>query len=141
MKRRILVVDDQLAMRELLKFRLVKRGYDVVTAKDEREFWNSALDVRPDLIILDVLLDNRLGTEIYDSFLNFGLDPNIPVIFITALVEKQSPKRIKSGAKYALFSKPFDFDKLMRTATKFLNESKDSITEDGRKYAKGGHRR
>ncbi len=139
MKKKILVVDDQMAMRELLKFKLVKRGYEVFTAKDEREFWNLALDAKPDLIILDVLLDNKLGTEIYDSLLNFGLDPNVPVIFITALVEKQSPKRLKSGAKYALFSKPFDFEKLMRTVVKFLNHSQASVTEA--KYAKGTARR
>lgn len=139
MKKKILVVDDQLAMRELLKFRLIKRGFDVVTAKDEREFWNSALDDKPDLIILDVLLDNKLGTEIYESLLNFGLDPNIPVIFITALVEKQSPKRVKSGAKYALFSKPFDFDKLMRTVTKFLSHSEALISE--RRHVKEHQRR
>lgn len=139
MKKKILVVDDQMAMRELLKFKLVKRGYEVFTAKDEREFWNLALDSKPDLIILDVLLDDKLGTEIYDSLLNFGLDPNVPVIFITALVEKQSPKRLKSGAKYALFSKPFDFEKLMRTIVKFINHSEPSERES--KFAKGTSRR
>lgn len=140
MKKKILVVDDQMAMRELLKFKLVKHGFDVLTAKDEREFWNLALESKPDLIVLDVLLDDKLGTEIYDSLLNFALSPNIPVIFITALVEKQVPKRVKSGAKYTLFSKPFNFEKFMWTVTKFLSDSEQHTTSET-KFIRQGHRR
>lgn len=129
MKKKILVVDDELAIRELLKFRLSRRGFDILTARDEREFWDQALNEKPDLIILDILLHNKLGTDVYDALLNFGLDPNIPVIFITALVEKQSPKKVQAGAKYALFSKPFDFDKLVRMVNKFIVDSERGAEE------------
>lgn len=114
MSKKILVVDDEKPIRELLKHKLTLRGFDVVLAKNEKEFSDMALNEKPEIIILDIWLKDKIGTNIYNRLLNNGLDPNIPVIFITALVSDQ-PKELPSefpGRKYALFSKPFDFDKL-----------------------------
>jgi len=42
------------------------------------------------------------------------LNPNIPVIFITALLEDRPPSHARPGIKYALYGKPFDFNELMK---------------------------
>lgn len=112
-KKKILVVDDDRKILDLLQFKLSVHGYDVLTAKDEKEFFSQAFDGKPDLLILDIWLKHRLGTELYDSLLSFGFDTEVPVIFITALIENSPPKRISSGGKFALFSKPFDFEQLL----------------------------
>lgn len=109
----ILVVDDEKPIRELLRHKLSLRGFEVVTAKNEKEFWEYSFRQKPDLIILDLWLKNKIGSDVYDNLLHFGFDSEVPVIFITALVEG-FPKTYSSvpGKKYALYSKPFDFEKL-----------------------------
>lgn len=114
MKKRILVVDDDWAILELLKFRLSHRGFEVVTAENEQEFWDQALGKKPHLIILDIWLQDKIGTQVYQRLLEAGLDQEIPVIFITALIEEQQQTRASHGGRYALYSKPFDFEALMK---------------------------
>ena len=112
--KKILVVDDEKPIRELLRHKLSIRGFEVETAKNGKEFSENALAHKPDLIILDIWLRNKMGTDIYYHLLQEGFDPAIPVIFITALVEgypKEAPR--VSGRKCALYSKPFDFEKLV----------------------------
>ena len=121
MQKRILVVDDEMPIREFLKFKLSKRGFEVITAKNEKEFWDNAINQTPDLIILDIWLKNKVGTDVYNDLLDFGFSPEIPVIFITALVEDQFPKKSTPAGKYALYSKPFDFEKLMTGIHNLLN--------------------
>ncbi len=134
MKKRILVVDDEWSIRELLKFRLSQRGFEVSTAKDEAEFMQQVTNQPPHLILLDIWLGGKIGTDIYSHLLQKGLASNLPVIFITALVENPPPKRATSGGRYSLFAKPFDFEELMEEIHRLLasadvQESKDSVSK------------
>lgn len=122
MKKRILVVDDEWAILELMKFRLRRRGFEVMTAKDEKEFMELALTGKPDLIILDVWLMDKIGTEIYNDLLNVGFDAEAPVIFITALAEEGSMRHAVRGGKYALYGKPFDFEELVKEIRRLLGD-------------------
>ena len=85
-KKKILIVDDEWAILELLKFKLARLGYAVITAGTEKEFWKRAFAEKPDLVILDIWLKNKLGTDIYENMLQFGFNPKTPVIFISALI-------------------------------------------------------
>ena len=70
MKKKILVVDDESSVLELLRIKLVKRGFDVITAKNEEEFFDSAFKEKLGLIILDIWLgDEGNGTKLYDDAL------------------------------------------------------------------------
>src|SRR5437868_7284951 len=127
MKRKILVVDDEWAILELLRIKLEKKGFDVITARNEKEFFEQVFKSRPDLIILDIWLGNEGGgTKLYDQALDGGLDPEVPVIFISALVEEGAPpKRASKGGRFALYGKPFDFN-LMLEDIFCLTNSEDS---------------
>lgn len=126
MKKRILVVDDEWAILELLKFKLLKRGYHVVTAKDENEFCEQAMAQRFDLIILDIWLRDKIGTDVYHHLLGAGLDPEIPVIFITALMEEgHTPARAGEGRKFALYGKPFNFEEFMEEVKRLVHNSSE----------------
>ena len=114
MKKRILIVDDESSILELLRYKLSNRGFEIVTATNAWEFWGEALSIRPDLIILDIWLKGKLGTEVYNELLTNGLDPDIPVIFITALLDDRPVSHARPGIKYALYGKPFNFDELMK---------------------------
>lgn len=117
---RILVVDDEWSILELLKFRFKRRGYEVFTAHDSDEFVEQAFRVKPDVIILDIWLRNRLGTEVYDELLRLGFDSDTPVIFITALVDQQTSNHVSPRGKFAFYSKPFDFEDLLLDVKRLL---------------------
>jgi DNA-binding response OmpR family regulator len=110
-RKRILAVDDDALTLKLLKVRLAKNGYEVLTARSEREFWQHAFDPAVTLIILDLCVKDRLGTDIYGSLLEFGMNRNIPVIFITGLEEGCLPAEVRDSGRPCL-KKPIDFEKL-----------------------------
>jgi len=120
MKKRILILDDEWAILELLRIKLVRYGFEVATARNEREFWTLAFEKRPDLLILDIWLGNQgESTRLYDDAVRAGFDSNVPVIFISALVEDGSPpKRPSDGGRFVLYGKPFDFDLLLEDIRK-----------------------
>lgn len=127
MKQKILVVDDEKPIRELLRHKLSVIGFDVAVAKNGEEFRKFSFTEKPDLIILDIWLNNRMGPDIYHEMLEAGFNGNVPVIFITALVEGE-PKnpQMLPGKKYALYSKPFDFDRLEEEIKYLLGQKEEN---------------
>jgi two-component system OmpR family response regulator len=80
---RVLVVDDELTIRELLTGSLRFAGYDVVTAASGAEALRAATSERPDLMLLDVMLPAGDGFEVLRRLRSAG-GPDVPVIFLTA---------------------------------------------------------
>lgn len=113
MRPKILVVDDERSMQELLKNTLSLSGFDVSIAGNDVEFRNQAFSQRPDVIILDLMLGDKDGTEVYSSLLAEGLDSAIPVVFISALAQDLPPTPPRADRKYALIGKPFDPEELV----------------------------
>lgn len=121
MKKRILVVDDDFMIRELLKAKLSKLDFEVVTAGNEKEFWERTFTAKPDLIILDILLKNKNGPSVYQNLVDFvNLDPDIPVIFISALLNKEMALPAPSGGPYTFLTKPLDFETLAEEINRLL---------------------
>lgn len=81
-KARILVVDDEIAVRRILNTRLSMIGYDIITAADGDEaleiFWRE----RPDLVILDVMMPKRDGYYVCQEIRR---ESETPIIMLTAL--------------------------------------------------------
>lgn len=83
MAKKILVVDDEKDIVDLLKYNLTKEGYQVLTAYDgERAIELSKH--QPDLILLDVMLPEVDGFEVIKTIRKHKLTENLPVIFLTA---------------------------------------------------------
>jgi len=122
MKKRILILDDDWSICELLTFRLMRQGYQVTAVKDIESFYEKAFDEKPDLIILDIWLGHGLGTEVYHELLQKGFNADIPIVFISALIEDETlPSLSKQGRRFALFGKPFVFGDLLSEVRKLLN--------------------
>jgi len=121
-KKQILVVDDELEMRMAIKLRLEASGYEVHTATDGMEGLNAARRLKPDLIILDVMLPKMNGYKI-SRFLKFDEEyKHIPVIMLTALAgEDDKNTGVETGAN-AYVTKPFDSASLVDTVRRFLSE-------------------
>lgn len=112
MKTRILLVDDEPDLLEILADTLEGEGFETVLAPSAKEFCDKALACKPDLIILDIDLGGHNGPEIYDLLLRKGLDSRIPVIFLSGLIEV-TDRVIPEGRRYMLHAKPFDPVKLV----------------------------
>ncbi|MBM3420637.1 MAG: response regulator transcription factor [Bacteroidetes bacterium] len=87
---RLLVADDEPDVREFLAYNLSREGYEVVTAADGREAVAKALEIRPHLIILDVMMPVMDGVEACNELRSHkGLDSPI-ICFLTARGEDYS---------------------------------------------------
>lgn len=84
MARKILVVDDEQDILDLLQFNLETEGFDILTALDGDAALELAENEQPDLVILDVMLPGKDGWEVLREMRRNGKTQNIPVIFLTA---------------------------------------------------------
>lgn len=110
---KVLVVDDDPEILQLLELTLLSSGYDAMLARDADEFRTKVWIMKPDLIILDIMLGEDNGPEIYDKLLGQGFDPDVPIIFLSALASDRPAVAPQEGRRYALIGKPFDPDKLV----------------------------
>lgn len=86
MKRTVLVVDDEKNIVDILKYNLEKEGYDVLCAFDGKEGLDSALNEKPDLILLDVMLPYINGFDVCSEIRK--KDKLTPIIMLTAREEE-----------------------------------------------------
>lgn len=85
MPRRILVIDDKKELRTLLKQYLTQEGFEISTAGDGQEGLFIARQVKPDLIILDLMMPDMGG---YDFMRSYIREANSPIIILTAKLEE-----------------------------------------------------
>ena len=111
---RILIVDDDSEIYESLAELLASEGFEPVWAKNAEEFKAQAFSHKPALIILDILLGRDNGTQTYNKLLLEGFDRKVPVVFLSGLVENYGTAPVLPGRTYALHSKPFKYEELLR---------------------------
>lgn len=124
MKPRILVIDDEVDLVNLLQYNLTKSGYDVISAYDG----NSALDLawthRPDLLILDLMLPDRSGYDICKEIKQDDTLKNTPIIMLTARSsENDRITGFESGAEDYVI-KPFSPKELVLRVKTILARTK-----------------
>ncbi|MGG4265608.1 response regulator transcription factor [Peribacillus simplex] len=82
MSKKILVVDDEQSIVTLLQYNLEQAGYSVVTALDGKQGLQAAVDIRPDLVVLDLMLPKMDGLEVCKQLRQQKI--NIPILMLTA---------------------------------------------------------
>ena len=90
MPKRILVVDDEADVVELLAFNLRQAGYDVTVANSGESGLNSALAQPPDLIVLDVMLPEIDGFAICEILRRQTGTAHVPIILLTACASEDA---------------------------------------------------
>ena len=113
----ILVGDDDPSLRELIRAVLGPR-YRFVEAADGREVLALARDVRPDLIVLDVMLPGLSGIEVLDELRADAAVSSTPVVVITAWSHAEVDARAAGADRFV--SKPFDPDDLSNAVEELL---------------------
>ncbi len=89
-KKRILIVDDEPDILEVLKFNLEKEGYEVLTASNGEEGVELAGQIRPDLIILDIMMPKMDGVEVCRMLRKQPIFDQTVIAFLTARDEDYS---------------------------------------------------
>lgn len=113
MKKKILVVDDELDVAKALKIRLKANGYNVVLAYDSIQGFTIANKEKPDLIILDIMIPGGGGFVVAERLKQSTATHHIPIIFLTGISGGED-RAYKVGATSYLM-KPYQPEKLLET--------------------------
>lgn len=111
-RQKILIVDDEAGMRELLNDLLADMGCDLFFAEDGTEGFEKAIEIRPDVVLLDIMLPGMDGFQICSALRKRPDVAAIPVIMLTGNNPEESARKgIEVGAEDVL-SKPFNMSEL-----------------------------
>jgi two-component system phosphate regulon response regulator PhoB len=130
MKLRVLIVEDEETLIELLEYNFKKEGYTVETATDGESALDKILFKSPDLIILDWMLPKLSGIELCRQIRNTKKIKNIPVIMLTARGEERDRlKGLEMGADDYV-TKPFSINELLARAKAVLKRVRPLFAEE-----------
>ena len=121
-KKRILIVDDEAELVEMLTTRFESSGYDVDCAYNGQECLERVRNNRPDIIILDIMMPKLDGLHVC-RLLKFNEEyQEIPIVFLTARgqdSDKTSGEKV--GADFYIV-KPFDSSDLVKTVDRLVHK-------------------
>lgn len=125
-KNKLLIVDDEIDILNLLEYNFRKSGFNVITAKDGPEAIELAREGKPDLVVLDIMLPNMEGTEVLRRLKSNEATSKIPVIMLTAKGEEVDKiVGFELGAEDYI-TKPFSPRELILRVRAVLKRSKDT---------------
>jgi two-component system OmpR family response regulator len=126
---RILVVDDEDSITELVGMALRYEGFAVATAANGAKALALAADFRPDLVVLDVMLPDQSGMEVCRRMRAGGVEP--PVVFLTArdATEDKISGLTVGGDDYV--TKPFSLAELIARIRAVLRRTKPTLPSSG----------
>lgn len=113
MKRKILVIEDDKAIALALSVRLMANDYNVLSAHDAVTGLKTALQDRPDLIVLDICLPGGGGLVTAEWLRNSGLMEAIPFIVVTASKKPGLRERAEQLGAVGFFEKPYEAQELL----------------------------
>ena len=130
MNLRVLIVEDEKALAEILEYNFKKEGYVVDTASDGEIALDKIIFKTPDLIILDWMLPKLSGIELCRKVRSNKKIKNIPIIMLTARGEEEDRlKGLEMGADDYV-TKPFSINELLARAKAVLKRIRPIFAEE-----------
>lgn len=120
MHEKILVVDDEPDVVELIGFNLRSRGYEVISAKNGIEALLKARRLLPDLVVLDVMMDGIDGLSVCEILRTQPSTKTMPVIIVTAATGEMAKLNSFSAGATDFMTKPFSPQELVRKVGRIL---------------------
>lgn len=125
--KRILVVDDEPEVVELVRNRLEANHYNVISASGGAEGVKKAQQEKPDLVLMDILMPDLSGAEAVKILRTDAATKRIPVIFLTAVIDSMSEENeIGSinidGHFFTAIAKPFKAEPLLAEIEKLIGD-------------------
>ena len=116
----ILVIDDDLGVRLMLRKLFESAGYQVITGEEGQSALEAAWDHKPDLIVSDMDMPINNGYKTIEMFRN---DPDVqaPVIIVSGVVDTRDAKLVLDAGASAFFRKPVDQAALLAKVSELLS--------------------
>ncbi|OGB88095.1 hypothetical protein A3H38_03365 [candidate division WOR-1 bacterium RIFCSPLOWO2_02_FULL_46_20] len=117
---KILIIDDEKDLVEMMTMRLTAMGYDIVGAGNGEEGISLARQAAPDLILLDIMMPGIDGYETLKRLKQEAKTKAIPVVMLTAVGKPDAVSRSLEGGASDYISKPFEPKTLLEKIRKAL---------------------
>jgi two-component system, OmpR family, alkaline phosphatase synthesis response regulator PhoP len=122
--KKILIADDEPDILEILTFNLESEGYEVITAKNGDEALEKAKTIKPDLIILDMMMPGKNGLDVCTILRSQSIFAGTLIIFLTAINDENTEiKSLENGADDYL-TKPISPKVLLSKVSSLLRRIK-----------------
>lgn len=112
MKKRIVVVERERDILEIVTHILTERGFHVIPYQSEQGIFENIVDIMPDAVLLDIVSVSEVGTELCRKIKKFEKTKDIPVIVLST---HRMAHVVKEMCAEEVISKPFDVDQLIST--------------------------
>ncbi len=124
--RKILIVDDAIVARMVLKKILAQSGYEVVgEAEDGLQAIEKFKELKPDIVTMDIVMPEMDGIEATKNIT--GFDPSAKVIITSTMHQKELSLRALEAGACSYIVKPYEADRILRTLDQlFENDDDDS---------------
>jgi two-component system phosphate regulon response regulator PhoB len=130
MRGKILIVEDEAAIRQMVCLALSQAGYECLEAADAKQAQDTIVAQVPDLILLDWMLPQESGVDYARRLRREKLTQNIPIIMLTARTEEEDKvKGLDSGADDYI-TKPFSTRELQARIKALLRRTSPHATEE-----------
>ncbi|MEO0023329.1 MAG: response regulator transcription factor [candidate division WOR-3 bacterium] len=136
-KKKILIVEDEANLRELVKARLEENNYEVITVADGFNAITQSRKVKPDLIILDLMIPHIDGYAVCRVLKSTPELSSIPVIMFTARTSMDDLRRGMEMGADAYLMKPFKPEEMLAKIRELL-ERRESPPEAAPAVTQGG---
>ena len=121
---KIMVVDDEPFIRELMEEFLSIHGHEIITAGSGEEAISKIVEIKPDLVMLDICMTGMTGLETLEQIKQ--INDTAGIIMLSAFGDEETvDEAIKSGADYYL-QKPIEFKKLLDILQKWQAVGEES---------------
>jgi CheY-like chemotaxis protein len=115
---KVMVVDDEIAMREILKIML--KDFKIIEASNGKEAIELYKKEKPDLVLMDVMMPIMNGIDA--TYEIKKMDPNAKIVAITAYASSKGEKVLEAGADFIL-KKPFTRREVIKMIEKIVGSS------------------
>ena len=121
---KIMIVDDETDLREMLNIMIRKEGFKTLTAEDGDDFLSKIDDFQPDLVTLDIMMPGLTTREILDKLEEKKTKPKIILLTVVRYSEEEKQKLYQKGI-VDYVTKPFELDDLTFRIHKHLDKEKN----------------
>lgn len=121
-KKKILFVDDEPDIEKVVRFRLQQAGYEVSVARSGSEALDLARSVKPDLILLDIIIPELNGFEVCRKLREDNETSSIPVVFFTAETADLTAidDQVELSGAQGYIIKPFSHEELLEIIRRYV---------------------
>ena len=121
MQPQILICDDEVHILRATEFKLRRAGYDVATASDGEEAWETIQARRPSLLITDYQMPRLSGSELIERVRSREQTSDLPIILLTGKEMELSREEVmRKWGLLAMLGKPFSPRRLVQTVARVL---------------------